>query len=138
MQAISSQNLINSYSCNENKFSNSLILDIKNSSLKIHVQFMIIHVAPQAEKVNPAFFPRFALKASPTSPSDSRPLSRGSKSREAIFFVRADTGVCPYAWDAVEGRMRREEPSLTPFPYQGNSNILICARLFVPLTFGRR
>ena len=28
---------------------------------------------------NPAFFPRFALKASPTSPSESRPLSRGSK-----------------------------------------------------------
>ena len=27
----------------------------------------------------PAFFPRFALKASPTSPSESRPLSRGSK-----------------------------------------------------------
>ena len=40
---------------------------------------------------NPAFFPRFALKASPSSPSDSRPLSRGSKSREAIPYCLATT-----------------------------------------------
>jgi hypothetical protein len=30
----------------------------------------------------PAFFPRCALKASPTSPSDSRPLSKDSKYAE--------------------------------------------------------
>ena len=42
---------------------------------------MVINVAPQAiicGHENPAFFPRFALKAA--KPSDSRPLSRGSKS----------------------------------------------------------
>ena len=42
---------------------------------------MVINVVPQAiicGHENPAFFPRFALKAA--KPSDSRPLSRGSKS----------------------------------------------------------
>ena len=44
---------------------------------------MVINVAPQAivcGHENPAFFPRFALKAA--KPSDSRPLSRGSKFAE--------------------------------------------------------
>ena len=54
-----------------------LLLSFHNSTKHLFLFFPLSPFLPH----NPAFFPRFALKASPTSPSDSRPLSRGSKSR---------------------------------------------------------